>query len=133
MAYHYTKGLPTLYEIRKCVPDITTEPELEASLTKLFREDPYGDGSPCYKTNLVMLETLLKYRGMYVLEEYSELIEYVIFCLQEMNFRQYRYLEQARRKLDYRFRLNGRKKYIDFCISHSLLGKDVASVICGFL
>jgi len=130
MTYHYTKGLPTLFEIHKCVPEINSEPELEAFLTKTIRQS--GETME-YKNLLIMLETLLKYRMIYILEEYSELIEFTLFGIELANYRQYRYLEQARRKIDYKFRLNARKKYIDYIISNSELGRDVSSVICSFL
>ena len=130
MTYYYSKGLPTLYEIRKLVPEITTEPQLEAFFTKMMLQ---SEETIEYKNLLIMLETLLKYRDMYILEEYSELLEYTLFGIELANYRQYRYIEQARKKIDYVYRLNARKKYIHFCISHSLLGQDISSVICSFI
>jgi hypothetical protein len=45
----------------------------------------------------------------------------------------YRYVENARKKLDYDYRLQAQKKYIHYIISISELGKDIAGVICGYL
>ena len=130
MSYYYSKGLPTLYEIRKGVPNITSEPQLEAFFTNVIK---VSDEQIMYRDLLVMVETLLKYRGMYSLDEYSEFIYFVLGSLELANYRLYRYILEARKKLDSTYRQSGRKKYIHFCISHSELGKDIADVICNFI
>ena len=127
--YYYSKGLPTLYEIRKCIPEIKSDAHLEVFiLNKLVNEKDK------YKDHLVMLETMLKYRPLYDLKDYSEFIEEYLLCvLQDLNYRLFRYLENARRKIAYNYRLRARKKYIHYIISISELGKDVADVICKFV
>ena len=132
MDYYYTKGLPTLFEIRKCIPEIKSDGHLHVFiLNKIVNgKDNQKDH---YKDHLVVLETMLKYRDIYVLQEYSQFIYYLLSVLEHANYRLYRYVENARKKIDYNYRLTFQKKYIHFCISHSELGQDIADVICGFL
>jgi hypothetical protein len=132
MGYYYTKGLPTLFEIRKCIPEIKSEEQLEKIATNSIVNEKDNHKDRC-KDYLVMLETMLKYRNMYNLEEYSEYISFLLFTLQELNYRLYFYLENARKKIDYEYRLNSQKKYIHYIISQSELGQDIAGVICGFI
>ena len=129
MDYYYTKGLPTLFEIRKCIPEIKSDTNLHIFiLNKLVNgKDNQKDH---YKDHLVMLETMLKYKNIYNLEEYSEYISFLLFTLQELNYRLFRYLENARKKIDYNYRLTFQKKYIHYIISHSELGQDIADVVC---
>jgi len=132
MDYYYTKGLPTLFEIRKCIPNIESEEHLEKIATNSIVNEKDNHKDRC-KDYLVMLETMLKYRNTYNLEEYSEYISFLLFTLQELNYRLFRYLENARKKIDYNYRLTFQKKYIHYIISHSELGQDIADVVYGFL
>ena len=129
MSYYYTKGLPTLFEIRKCIPNIKSDGHLEVFiLNKIVNGEDHGKDH--YKDHLIILETMLKYRGIYIIQEYSEFVDYLLGVLENANYRLYRYLENARKKLDHNYRLTARKKYIHYIISHSLLGQDIADVVC---
>ena len=57
----------------------------------------------------------------------------VMKCKQEETGMLERYTENFRRKVDADYRREARKKYIDYIISISELGQDIAGVITSFL
>ena len=124
---------PTMIQVRKSIKKVENLDEL----SNLFRKLKwFGTVLEKRKTLIVISESLIKYRILYfddlTYPTWGNLIKIVISKFDGFDHLD-DYVLNFRKKIDKEYRLIAQKKYINYIISISELGQDIAGVICGFL
>ena len=131
--YHNAEGWPTMSLVRRSMyNDVNNLSQLKFMIRRYLRQ--VQDTTISRRTHgLMVTESLIKYRIFFVDTPELELSINSIVDKMKKHEHLADYLEYFRRKVDNIYRLNARKRYIDYIISNSELGRDVSSVICSFL
>jgi len=131
--YRNAENWPTMSHVRRNMYlNINNLNELKLCIRRYLRQ--VQDTTISRRTHGIMVtETLMKFRIFFVDTHELEVSINSIIGKMEKHEHLADYLEYFRRKVDAGYRLSARKKYIDYIISNSELGRDVSSVICSFL
>ena len=131
--YKNASEWPTMAQVRKKIKTVDNLDEINNFFIKLKW---YGSVLEKRTTLIVISESLLKYRSLYFDDlnypGWKKLIGIVINKMVEFDHLD-DYLLHFRKKVDKEYRLIAQKKYINYIISHSELGQDIAGVITSFL